>query len=58
MGYVLLKLQVITEDLGMNLDKFEPSMFGSCKKVAKFTLLIVKSSSGVLHSVILLSSGL
>jgi len=25
--------QVITEELGMNLENFEPQMFGTCKKV-------------------------
>lgn len=26
-------IQVITEELGMNLEKFEPQMLGTCKKV-------------------------
>jgi hypothetical protein len=26
-------IQVVTEELGMNLDNVEPHMFGTCKKV-------------------------
>jgi len=26
-------IQVITEELGMNLENFEPHMLGTCKKV-------------------------
>ena len=39
-SYAFLKsayfiIQVITEELGMNLENFDPEMLGTCKKVLK-----------------------
>lgn len=34
-------IQVITEELGMNLENFEPQMLGTCKKVGFLEKIIV-----------------